>query len=130
LGLALAIRQEAEAIAERANLILDLHIPERMDNLPPNVEQCVYRVALEALANVAHHAQAQHAKVSVYQKDNHLTLSVSDDGNGFDPDIIDTEHHLGIRGMQERAEMISGILDIASKPGQGTTVHLIVEEKR
>lgn len=130
LGLALAIRQEAEAIAERANLTLDLRIPERMDNLPPNVEQCVYRVAQEALANVAHHAQAQHVKVSVYQTDKHLTLSVSDDGNGFDPGTIDTAHHLGIRGMQERAEMISGILDIVSKPGQGTTVHLTVKEKR
>jgi len=130
LGLALAIRQEAEAIAERADLTLDLRVPERMDNLPPNVEQCVYRVAQEALANVAHHAQAQHVKVSVYQKDKHLTLSVSDDGNGFDPDTIDAEHHLGIRGMQERAEMISGVLDITSKPGQGTTVHLTVKEKR
>ncbi len=130
LGLALAIRQEAEAIAERANLRLDLRIPGRIDNLPPDVEQCVYRVAQEALANVAHHAQAQHVKVSLHQKDGHLTLSISDDGTGFDPDSIDTGRHLGLCGMQERAEMIGGVLDIVSERGQGTTIHLSVEEKR
>ena len=130
LGLALAIRQEAEAIAERANLTLDLRIPGRVDNLPPDVEQCVYRVAQEALANVAHHAQARHVEVSLHREDKHLALSVSDDGNGFDPGSIDTEHHLGLRGMQERAEMIGGVLDVASGPGQGTTVHLTVEERR
>ena len=64
-GLALAIRQEAESVAARANLTLDLHIPERFDNLPPDVEQCIYRVAQEALANVAHHAQARRVKLNL-----------------------------------------------------------------
>jgi signal transduction histidine kinase len=129
-GLALAIRQEAESVAARANLALDLHIPERLDNLPPDVEQCIYRVAQEALANVAHHAQARRVKLNLLREDGRLVLSVSDDGCGFDPDTVDTEYHLGIRGMRERAKMVGGILSIDSEPGQGVTVRLIVEEGR
>jgi len=129
LGLALAVRQEAETVAERANLTLDLQIPERVDNLPPNVEQCVYRVAQEALANAAHHAQAQDVEVSLVRKDGYLTLTVFDDGQGFDPSDTDTNRHLGIRGMRERAEMVGGTLEIEGELGQGTTVRLTVEEK-
>ena len=129
LGLVLAIRQEAQTVTERANLTLDLHIPEPVDNLLPDVEQCVYRVAQEALANAAHHALAQRVKVSLLHKDNDLTLTVSDDGRGFDSNAIDAERHLGIRGMQERAEMVSGTLKVESESGQGTTVRLTVEVK-
>ncbi|MFN2271431.1 MAG: sensor histidine kinase [Anaerolineae bacterium] len=129
LGLVLAIRQEAQTVAERANLTLDLHIPEPVDNLPPDVEQCIYRVAQEAMTNAAHHAQAQCVKVSLFREGNRLTLAISDDGLGFDPAAVDVEHHLGIRGMQERAEMARGTLEIESEPGQGTTVCLTVEVK-
>jgi signal transduction histidine kinase len=129
LGLALAIRQEAQTMAERSNMALDVHIPERMDSLPPDVEQCVYRVAQEALANAARHAQAQRVRVSLSQEDSRLTLAVSDDGRGFDPGDVDAERHLGIRGMQERAEMVGGTLEIESEPGQGTMVRLAVKEK-
>ena len=125
LGLALAIRQEAESITARANLTLDLHIPERLDNLSPDVEQCFYRVAQEALANVVHHAQAQNIEVGLLKTDAHLTLRISDDGCGFDPTAVDTERHLGIRGMRERAEMMGGRLEIDSAPSRGTTIRLI-----
>ncbi|MBN1976475.1 MAG: sensor histidine kinase [Anaerolineae bacterium] len=129
LGLALAIRQEAQTVAERANLALDLHIPEPVNNLPPDVEQCIYRALQEALANVAQHAQARHVGTSLLREENRLTLTISDDGLGFDPAAVDVEHHLGIRGMRERAEMVGGTLEIESGPGQGTTVRLTLEEK-
>ncbi len=129
LGLALAIRQEAESVAARANLALDMHIPERLNNLPPDVEQCFYRIAQEALANVAHHAQARRVEIRLLQERARLMLSVSDDGRGFDPESLDTERHLGIRGMQERAEMVGGALEIDSAPGRGTTIRLIMEER-
>ena len=96
--------------------------------MPPDVEQCIYRVAQEALANVAHHAQARRVKLNLLREDGRLALSVSDDGCGFDPDTVDTEYHLGIRGMRERAKMVGGILNIDSEPGQGGTVRLIVED--
>jgi signal transduction histidine kinase len=128
LGLTLAIRQEAESVTARANLALDLRVPDHLDNLPPGMEQCIYRIAQETLANVAHHARARHVTVSLVQTRDRLTLAVSDDGVGFDPDVVDAERHLGIRGMHERAEMVGGLLEIESYPGRGTTVRLTVEE--
>jgi signal transduction histidine kinase len=128
MGLALAVRQEAETVAERSNWILDLNIAESMDGLPAGIEQCVYRVAQEALANASHHAQAQQVEVGLVRQDHGLTLTVSDDGIGFDPDTVDAERHLGTRGMRERAEMAGGRLGIESAPGRGTTVRLTVEE--
>jgi signal transduction histidine kinase len=116
-------------VTARFNLALDLQVPDYLDNLPPGVEQCVYRIVQEALANVAHHAQAQHVTVTLSQTHDRLTLAVSDDGVGFDPDAVDAERHLGIRGMQERAEMVSGLLEIETESGQGTTIRLTVEEK-
>ena len=126
MGLALAIRQEAETVAERSGWSLDLHIAEPANGLPASVEQCFYRVAQEALANASHHAQAQHVQVKLVHQDDALTLTVSDDGIGFDLDAIDAESHLGIRGMRERAEMVGGKLEIERKPGQGTAVRLTI----
>ncbi|MCP4539331.1 MAG: sensor histidine kinase [Chloroflexi bacterium] len=128
LGLALAIRQEAESVTSRANLALDLRTTERLDNLSPDVEQCFYRIAQEALANIVHHAQAQNVKINLFRDNDHLILSVSDDGCGFDPITVDTEHHLGIRGMRERAEMLGTNLEIDSEPGQGTAIRLVAKE--
>jgi signal transduction histidine kinase len=127
MGLALAIRQESETVAERTGWTLDLHIAEPTNGLPAGVEQCVYRVAQEALANASHHARAEHVQVSLVREADRLTLTVSDDGEGFDPSDVDAERHLGIRGMEERAEMVGGTLGIESKVGHGTTIRLTME---
>ncbi len=129
LGLALALRQQAEKAAERANLALEFQVPERLDNLAPDVEQCIYRVAQEALANAAQHAQARRVQLCLLREHNRLVLSVSDDGRGFDAGSVDAASHLGIRGMQERAEAAGGSLEITSNVEQGTRVRLSVEEK-
>jgi signal transduction histidine kinase len=68
LGLSLAVRHLAESIAARSGLRLDLHIGAYLDNLSPEVEQCIYRVAQEALANVARHANAASAHVALVQE--------------------------------------------------------------
>jgi len=130
LGLALAIRQLADSVAERSRLTVDVQTPARLDDLPPDVEQCVYRVAQEALENAAQHAQARHVDVQLALAEEpegrRLTLTVADDGAGFDPADVDNGYHLGLKGMRERAEMVGGTLEAESAPGQGTTVRLIV----
>ncbi len=129
LGLVLGIRSLAESLAERAGLRLDLQLPERLDGLHPEVEQCVYRVTQEALSNVARHAEARHLSVRLEQDASRLTLTVSDDGRGFDlAAAVSSDAHYGLRGMRERAALIGAGLDIKSWPGHGTTVQLTVEE--
>jgi signal transduction histidine kinase len=67
--------------------------------------------------------------VQLTQDQGRLTLQISDDGRGFDLSKASANnHHLGLKGMQERAEMIGGILQVESRPGSGTTIRLMVED--
>lgn len=129
LGLALAVSTLAESLASRAGLHLDLEVPKHLDHLAPEVEQCVYRVAQEALTNVARHADARALHVALARADGHVTLHVTDDGRGFDPASVHGAH-FGLQGLRERAEMIGGRLVVESRPEQGTTVRLEISSER
>ncbi len=129
LGLSLAIRELAESVALRASLQLEVSMPEWLGKLTPAVEQCIYRVAQEAIANVSYHAQANKLKVSLTQTDQWVTLAIEDDGCGFEWSEVDPAQHFGLKGLRERAEMIGGSLEVNSILQQGTTVCLRIEVK-
>jgi len=122
LGLSLAVRDLAESVASRAGLKLDLEIGSHME-LAPEVEQCLYRVAQEALTNVARHANASSVRVVLMQEDNHVHLVVRDDGRGFDIDAA-ADRCYGLHGLRERAEAIGATLVVESEEGQGTGISL------
>jgi two-component system sensor histidine kinase UhpB len=90
-----------------------------------DIRVVAYRVVLEALANVRRHAQAGEATIIVADHEDGLLVSVADDGRGF---VIDDRidqplpGHLGLPAMRERVELAGGHLDLASAPGEGTTV--------
>ncbi len=92
--------------------------------LLPEVEINLYRVAQEALNNVAKHARATQASVVLEMRNGKVTLIVEDNGVGFVPKQPDPESErcMGILGMKERAELVGGTLEIESMPGQGTTI--------
>jgi signal transduction histidine kinase len=93
----------------------------------PLTEQVVYRIASEALANVAAHARARQMHVRLASTGNRLALEVQDDGQGFDLSEAPEGNHFGIQGMRERAELVGGELNVKSVVGQGTTVQLSLE---
>ncbi|MHB1296363.1 MAG: sensor histidine kinase [Anaerolineae bacterium] len=124
LGLALAIRNLAESAAGRASLALRLDVPEQVDAPAPEVEQCYYRVAQEALENVVRHAEARRVSVSLRRTRQELVLEVGDDGRGFGAGTDASEERFGLRGMRERADSIGATLEVTSQPDQGTTVRL------
>jgi signal transduction histidine kinase len=126
LGLAFAVSQLAHSAAERANLKLDLIVPNPTSALSPEVEQCVYRVAQEAIANVAHHANARHLSVALTCEADQVTLLIKDDGRGFDVCQGEQAGHYGLAGMRERAALIGAHLNIESQPGNGTRLQLEV----
>ncbi|NIM96402.1 MAG: hypothetical protein GTO18_22105 [Anaerolineales bacterium] len=128
LGLILALRGLAESAADRANLILDLSLPEHLNELDPELEQGIYRIAEQAITNTTLHANADHLTVQIDMVNGQLRLTVSDDGCGFNLESVMQDEHYGLSGMQERAEMIGGKLEIESQPEQGTKVQLIVED--
>lgn len=95
------------------------------DRLPQEMETSLYRIAQEALTNVIRHAGARHADVVVEQRGDMARILIEDDGKGFDMEHPETGGHLGLLGMQERAQMLGGKLTVESVPGKGTT--LVVE---
>jgi signal transduction histidine kinase len=99
---------------------------EPLDNLRRTV---LYRIAQEALTNVAKHAQASLVKVSIEAKPGAICMTVSDNGKSFDAaKILNARRcrRLGLLGMRERAEMVGGTFAIESSPGRGTTVRVQV----
>lgn len=79
-----------------------------------------FRICQEALLNVADYAEAANVTVSITEAEDHITLSVIDDGKGFNIDEVEVKH--GLINMKERAASINGQLSIQSKPGKGTTI--------
>jgi signal transduction histidine kinase len=122
LGLALAVKSLAESYASRSDFVLDLDIDPELGEYPADLQQSVYRIAQEALANVADHAQAQNVWLELKRNRGQLQLRIRDDGCGFDPDHGEHQNHFGLLGMRERAEMVGGNLSVESQLGQGTRV--------
>jgi signal transduction histidine kinase len=128
-GLNDLLRQLAEAVIGRARVPVTLTV-EGHRSLPHDVKVAIYRIAQEALNNVAKHAEANQATVSLHCSPTGLNekvqvewvkLCVSDDGRGFDVNSVSPDH-LGIGIMRERAEAIDASLTIESQPGHGTQV--------
>ncbi|CAN5351876.1 hypothetical protein BH24ACT19_BH24ACT19_09070 [soil metagenome] len=92
---------------------------------PPSVEVALYRICQEALTNVARHAEAGRADVRLVAAPGQVRLVVEDDGRGFDVSNMPEDRH-GLVGMNERARMLGGTLEIRSSPGAGTRVEATV----
>ena len=121
LGLLPALRLLVEGIAKRCRLAASVQ-GFATGNLSPALRTTVYRVAQEALANVARHAQAKRASVLLWRERDHLHCLLRDDGRGFH--VASASGGLGIIGMRERVKALYGIFEIDSARGRGTTVHV------
>jgi signal transduction histidine kinase len=125
LGLGLALQRAAESAASRFHLDLELDLPDPMPTLSPDVEQAIYRVAQEAIDNITRHSQAKRFGIRL-RKNGSTTLTVKDDGAGFDVNDRQKSGHFGLVGMRERAELAGGRLSVESKPGTGTKIVLTI----
>jgi signal transduction histidine kinase len=126
-GLVVALQGLAETAAERCGARLELHLAAEMEGgLPTTIEQGVYRIAQEALENVVRHAEARTLAVHLERNGDELALTVRDDGQGITGEAPAARERLGIRGMEERAHVLGGQIEIDSRQGQGTRVHLTV----
>jgi signal transduction histidine kinase len=122
LGLALAIRSQVKKCLEPAGVKVHLKAAGLKDQLPAEVETAVFRVVQEAITNIARHAQATEANISLIHKDGKLIVRVEDDGVGFDPALVmnNGQTGWGLRGMEERITLLGGKFYIGSKAGNGT----------
>ena len=113
-------RQLSESAAGRAQVLI-VFSREGECSLPPDVHVALYRIAQEAVNNIAKHADTEYATISLRCRPESVDLVVCDDGSVFDPDNVLLES-LGLAIMRERAEAIGAILRIESEIGRGTQV--------
>ncbi|MCA9170583.1 MAG: sensor histidine kinase [Planctomycetales bacterium] len=88
-------------------------------------QQVIYRVVQECLNNIVRHAGAAHATVELSTTETQVRLRVSDDGCGFDPEQVPSDH-FGLQGLRRRVEISGGTVTVTSQPGQGSTVECVL----
>ena len=126
-GLEIALRRYADEWSALSGVPVDFHSQGmNVHRLPPEIESTLYRISREALTNVFRHAKARRVSILVERRAEQVSLIVEDDGQGFDAGATlgasATQGKLGLLGMQERATLAGGSLEIESSPGAGTTV--------
>jgi signal transduction histidine kinase/streptogramin lyase len=125
-GLVAALQARLQAVEGRAGLQTEFKT-DVQERLPLDVEEGLYRIALEALNNALKHAKARSIQVSLYQQppQGTLLLEVADDGTGFDPATAHERGGLGLAAMHERAEALGGQLTVWSEPGSGARIRVV-----
>jgi two-component system sensor histidine kinase UhpB len=131
LGLAAALRWQAQNRLEAAGVRADLQIRGEGRRLPPAIETALYRILQESITNVLKHANASYVEIDLdLSQPDVVTARIEDDGSGFDPSSLEATPQqgrgVGVFGMQERANLVGGTLHIDSSPGVGTEVRITI----
>ncbi len=125
-GLVAALRQQLDLLRRPDGPELALEVTGE-GGLPIEMEHDLLRIAQEAVRNAIEHAEAQRVVVALTMEDGQVTLSVGDDGRGFDQASVPVDQRgLGLPGMRERSQALGGSLEILSQPGAGTQVRVCV----
>jgi signal transduction histidine kinase/FixJ family two-component response regulator len=128
-GLISAIQEYLGIIENENNLKCRLKVKGKVAKLDYSTERGLYYIVREAITNIKKHAEASTIDVAIEFDTDNLTVTIHDDGRGFDtskaPDKTGIEH-VGLRGMKERARVLRSSISIDSKSGEGTTVTLVL----
>jgi two-component system sensor histidine kinase UhpB len=127
LGLVSALAVLCERFAQRSGVVVSQQVDDELPALDPESELVLYRVAQEALTNVARHSGANRAELTLRAQEPGVVLTVSDAGHGL---AVGAEPGTGIRGMRERAALIGARLDLDRSPHGGCQVTLAVAADR
>lgn len=125
VGLGAALVALCDGFKDQEALLVSYQGP-REDDLPVPERLALYRVAQEALGNVAHHAQVHEAEVRLSADAEFTRLTVQDHGKGCELGVAESGPGIGITSMRERLELLGGSLQVVSSPGEGTTVTAVL----
>lgn len=118
-----ALAELLSPIVESAGMQFQLHVTELPADIDPRLAHTIIRISQEAVANAVTHGKGNTVHVMLEAKDSVVVLTISDDGQGFDPALADARQgHFGITGMKERAAKLGGQLEITSSEAEGTRV--------
>jgi signal transduction histidine kinase len=126
LGLIPALHSFVKLFSQRTRIHISLKVFAGVEQLDGNKRTILYRVAQEALNNVARHAQASRVEVDIQRlADGGIAMKIHDNGKSFDVNGVlkaKGRKRLGLLGMRERLEMVGGSFGVESVPGKGTTI--------
>jgi two-component system sensor histidine kinase UhpB len=125
-GLVAALRGYCRGFEGEHGLSVTFRADGDFGAVPPDVSLCLYRVTQEGLGNVARHAEARHARVTLGRDGNDVVLSIADDGRGFDLGEARRRHGLGLISLDERVRLVGGRLTIDSRSQRGTELRIVV----
>jgi signal transduction histidine kinase len=128
LGLPAALRWYAGEVAGRTNTELHVAVDGEQREIDTDVKLTLFRVTQEALTNVVKHADADNTWITLQFKDDEVSITVEDDGSGFNVDWINlpTQETWGLIGMQERATLLGGRFALESEIGEGTKIQIVI----
>jgi signal transduction histidine kinase len=121
LGLGPAVEWQAKEFERRYGVPVTVQLEGSLDVVPDAHRTCIYRVVQEALTNCARHAHANEIRIAVHGRENGLSITVQDDGAGFNA-LQSRGRGLGLLGMEERVRELGGHLSIFTHPGRGTVI--------
>ena len=124
LGLVDAMESECRRFSELEGIPVKFTAHRFPEGTPKDVSLCLYRVTQESLRNIAKHAKAREAHVTLTSMNGSVLLMVEDSGVGFDPAKTRGKSGLGLASMKERVRLINGSLSIRSAPGKGTVIEI------
>lgn len=121
LGLIPALRWQAREVSKRTSMDISVAADLGSDDLPDEYKTCIYRVVQEALHNCTRHSHATTVRIRVQQKPGRVSLSIQDDGQGFD---VKQAKGLGLLGIEERVARLGGTCEVHSESGSGTILSI------
>ena len=128
LGLSSALRWYAGNVQERTHLDVQVETRGNEPTIPSPVKTAFFRIIQEALTNVIKHAHATKVRITLVYSPQEIHARVADDGQGFLMSAVESTGRVswGLKGMQERASLLGGKLEVVAKPGDGTTVKVTI----
>jgi signal transduction histidine kinase len=120
VGLPEALRERCDQISNESDTQIKLEVADDWTEVSDEIKLCLYRVAQEALHNIAKHAHAKMACVAVAHHNGQVVMSISDNGLGFATNGATTQQGIGLLSMRERVRMLGGHFDVKSAPDTGT----------
>lgn len=128
IGLVPALQQHLTTLQSQHELNVELYLEDE-PRLSPEQEVRLFRIVQEALNNVIKHAQTSQATVTFKRDNGRLILEITDQGIGFDPNLVGTSQGtLGLTSMRERAEMMGGVLNVETRPGEGVQLRVEIPQ--
>lgn len=129
LGLEPALKWQAREFSRRSGIPVEFETDGSLESIPDEMRTCIYRVVQESLTNCARYSRARTVRIDLHGGLSELSLTVRDDGVGFDPDQANVRG-LGLIGIQERIHELGGMVAVESQPGKGTALRAVIPLKK